>query len=87
MAQAIKIAVIESERGWGSKIDDYMVCLDVDDAKAFAQEFNSYNISETTPDWYMVVESEPTVIELNDKQYEALLHYKRIWLSGLKNIK
>ena len=29
---AVKVAVIESESGWGSRVDDYMVCLSNDDA-------------------------------------------------------
>lgn len=32
MPTAVKIAVMEYERGWGSKIDDWMVCLSVEDA-------------------------------------------------------
>ena len=33
----IKVPVIESERGWGSKVDDFMVCLSVEDANAFIE--------------------------------------------------
>lgn len=50
---AVKVAVWEYERGWGSKVDDYMVCLSVEDANA---------------DWYMVAEGEPTAIDLTPKQ-------------------
>lgn len=55
---AIKVPVVESERGWGRKIDDWMVCLTIEDAQAFKKEFNSENISSTTPDWYMQAEGE-----------------------------
>jgi hypothetical protein len=83
---AIKVAVIESEAGWGRKIDDYMVCLTTEDAKEFTKEFNSKNTENSTPDWYMQVEGEPQPIDLNEKQYEKLLEEKRMWLSALNKI-
>lgn len=84
---AVKIAVIESESGWGRKIDDWMVCLSTEDAKAYQKEFNSKNTSDTVPDWYMQVEGEPTTIELTDNQFSKLNEDKRVWLSVLNNIK
>lgn len=86
METAIKIPVIESEAEWGRKVDDYMVCLTTEDAKAFEKEFNSKNTSETVPDWYMQVEGEPTAITLNEAQMKKLKKEKRIWLSELKEI-
>ena len=86
MKTAVKIPVIESERGWGRKIDDWMVCLSVEDTKQFEQEFNSKNIETTTPDWYMQVEGEPEPIDLNDEQFDFLQKHKRVWLSMLSKI-
>lgn len=86
MKLAIKIAVIESELGWGSKIDDWMVCLSVEDAKAFEVEFNSENKKKRTPNWYMKVEGEPMPIDLTSNQYKVLKVEKRVWLSTLKKI-
>jgi hypothetical protein len=83
---AVKIAVIESELGWGSKIDDWMVCLSITDAKAFTQEFNSKNTDATAPNWYMIAEGDPIPIELNDKQYEKLKAEKRVWLKALNSL-
>lgn len=83
---AVKIAVIESERGWGRKIDDWMVCLSIEDAKEFEKEFNSENKESSTPDWYMQVEGEPKTISLNDKQFLKLKSEKRVWLSTLNNL-
>jgi hypothetical protein len=82
---AVKVPVTESERGWGRKIDDYMVCLSMEDAKAFTKEFNAKNTDETVPDWYMVVENEPIPMDLTDAQFKRLKKEKRIWLSSLKN--
>jgi len=83
---AVRIPVIESEAGWGRKIDDYMVCLSVEDAKAFEKEFNAKNTASSAPDWYMQVEGDPTPIDLTDKQFKALKKDKRMWLSSLKEI-
>jgi hypothetical protein len=82
---AVKITVIESELNWGSKIDDYMVCLSIEDALAFKEEFNSKN-NLPTPDWYMFADGEPAPIELTDKQYSKLKIEKRLWLSYLKQM-
>lgn len=80
---AIKIAVIESEAGWGRKVDDWMVCLTIEDANAFKIGFNSKNTSSVTPDWYMQAEGEPIPIELTDIQFKKLQEEKRMWLSNL----
>ena len=84
---AYTIAVIESEKGWGSKVDDYMVCLSPEDALAFKTEFNAENDKDTVPDWYMYAEANPKPIELVDKQFTELKSKKRMWLSELKAIK
>jgi len=87
MAQlAIKVAVREYERGWGSKIDDHMVCLSFEDAKAFQKEFNSKNCKDIVPDWYMAADSEHFAIELNNLQAQKLQAEKRVWLSELKDL-
>ena len=80
---AIKVPVVESEAGWGRKIDDWMVVLSMEDAKTFEKEFNSKNTSKTTPDWYMQVEGTPMPIDLTTKQMRKLKKEKRIWLSVL----
>ncbi len=83
---AVKIPVIESESGWGRKIDDWMVCLSIDDANLFKEEFNSKNTSTSTPSWYMQVEGEIEPIQISDAQFEKLKSEKRIWLSTLNKI-
>jgi hypothetical protein len=83
---AVKIPVIESESGWGRKVDDYMVCLSMEDAMAFEKEFNARNTATSTPEWYMQVEGNPQPIDLTDKQMKKLKKEKRLWLSTIKNI-
>lgn len=83
---AIKVPVIESEAGWGRKIDDWMIVLSVEDAKAFENEFNSRNTARHTPDWYMKVEGVPQPIDLSAKQMKILKKEKRVWLSELRKV-
>lgn len=81
---AVKIAVWEYERGWGSKVDDYMVCLSVEDANAFKKEFNAKNNEPITPDWYMIAQGDPTAIDLTPKQEKKLKKEKRVWLRSFE---
>lgn len=83
---AVKIAVVESERGWGRKVDDWMVCLSVEDANLYKKEFNAENVEERTPDWYMQVEGEPQPIDLTSRQYELLKKEERVWLSVINSL-
>jgi hypothetical protein len=82
----VRVPVTESERGWGRKIDDYMVCLSMADAYAFTEEFNSKNKPGAAPDWYMQVEHSPEAFEATDEMIEVVTEHKRIWLSTLSTI-
>lgn len=83
MKKAVKVPVLESERGWGSKIDDHMVCLSISDAETFIKEFNADNNLDVVPDWYMVALAEIMPIDLTDEQFKKLEQEKRIWLKQL----
>ncbi len=52
----VQVAIIESERGWGRKIDEIKTFDTREKALAFIKEYNSYNTSPTAPDWYMQAE-------------------------------
>lgn len=86
--KAFKIAVLESERGWGSKIDDWMVCETREDCYRFREEFNSENTSETVPDWYMLCLDRIEPIDLTESQTKAFSDRgrKRMWESELKKL-
>lgn len=86
---AVKVAVIESERGWGSKIDDWMICLTNEDAQNFQKEFNSANNKDVFPDWYMYCDGTVEPIDLTDSQYNEIIKSdnSRMWLSSAKRIK
>ncbi len=50
------VQIIESERGWGQKVDETLVFDKVEDAKEYVRLYNElYNPPcADTPDWYMV---------------------------------
>ena len=87
MATIFKVPVVESEKGWGRNIDDYMLCLSIEDAMAFTKEFNSQNTAKNTPDWYMQVEDLPDTFEVSDYRLSAIKEQPngRMWLSSLKH--
>lgn len=49
-----KVTIIESERGWGQRVDEVKEFKDYETAKKFQLEFNSHNVEDEAPDWYMV---------------------------------
>jgi hypothetical protein len=56
-----KVAIIESERGWGRKVDEVKTFNTYDEAVAFQKEFNrpneeDYAKTKRVPDWYMQAE-------------------------------
>lgn len=48
-----KVPVIESERGWGQKVDYYAYFETIQSANQFIKEYNSQNNLPYVPDWYM----------------------------------
>ena len=52
-----KVQIIESEAGWGSKVDETKFFDSEKSAKDFIQQYNlEYNNQLTTPSWYMVAQ-------------------------------
>lgn len=49
-----KVTIIESERGWGQRVDEVKEFKTYEDAKKFQIEFNAQNDKDYVPDWYMV---------------------------------
>lgn len=48
-----KVVIIESERGWGQRVDEVKEFASKAEADAFVKQFNSVNVESTAPDWYM----------------------------------
>ena len=58
MALKYRVEVVESERGWGCKVDSVEEFDTKEEAEAFIEKFNSYNTQEVVPDWYMYARKE-----------------------------
>lgn len=59
-AKKIQVAIIESERGWGQRVDEIRKFNTRKAAEAFVRKYNAQNDKPTVPDWYMyarIVES------------------------------
>jgi len=61
-----RVDIIESERGWGSKVDESKYFETEDEGKTFVKEYNEkYNPplkrGESVPDWYMYADG-PSLI-------------------------
>lgn len=48
-----KVDIIESERGWGQRLESTEEFDTLEEAKTFQENFNSQNTEKTVPDWYM----------------------------------
>ena len=54
---AYRVDIIESERGWGSKLDETLYFDNEEEARQYVADYNAkYNTSQGVPDWYMVAE-------------------------------
>lgn len=52
-----KVDIIESEAGWGQKVDSTEIFQSFDEAMKYVEEFNSQNNLPHVPDWYMYASS------------------------------
>jgi hypothetical protein len=49
----VKVEIIESERGWGQKVDSTKEFPSRAKAEAFVKKYNAKNDLPEVPDWYM----------------------------------
>jgi hypothetical protein len=52
----VKVLIIESERGWGQRVDEVREFSTREEAEEFVKEYNSHNNLPYVPDWYMRAE-------------------------------
>jgi hypothetical protein len=52
-----RVTVIESEAGWGQKVDEYRRFETKEEAEAWVKNYNAKNNLPQTPDWYMYAQS------------------------------
>lgn len=52
-----KVDIIESERGWGSKVESTLEFHTLEEAQRYVDGYNQkYNNKKFVPDWYMMAE-------------------------------
>lgn len=49
-----RVDIIESERGWGQKVDETKFFDSFDSAAAFVESYNADLPDGPAPDWYMI---------------------------------
>lgn len=55
----VKVYIIESEAGWGQRVDEVKEFPNAKKAEAFCRKYNrKYNPSGPTPSWYMYAKME-----------------------------
>lgn len=58
---AYKVVIIESERGWGQKVDEVKYFDNESDALKFVEQYNADLPPGPAPDWYMIARYEGRV--------------------------
>lgn len=53
LPQRTKVEIIESERGWGQKLDETLYFDKREDAEEYVKIYNAQNTSVVVPEWYM----------------------------------
>jgi hypothetical protein len=51
-----RVDIIESERGWGQKVDETIYFDNEAEARKYCEDFNARNTEVVAPDWYMRAE-------------------------------
>jgi len=56
----MKVLIVESERGWGQRVDEEKEFPTREEAEAFCRDYNGKHNppKEQTPDWYMYARME-----------------------------
>jgi len=84
---AYRVDIIESEAGWGQRIDDSVFFLDKTAAKEWADAYNKqFNPPGPAPDWYMYACDPSNLVEVSEAQHKALKK-KHLWKNELIKVK
>ena len=52
-----KVFIIESEAGWGQRVDEIMEFDTKEEAEKYVKDYNGrYNTADSAPSWYMRAE-------------------------------
>jgi hypothetical protein len=56
MGSVYRVDIIESERGWGRKVDEQKFFDNYEEAESFMEKYNADLPPGPAPDWYMQAE-------------------------------
>jgi hypothetical protein len=62
MKKFYRVTIIESERGWGQRVDEVVEFPTLKAAKAFQFKYNEQNKETRVPDWYMYAQDPIEVV-------------------------
>jgi hypothetical protein len=65
-----RVDIIESERGWGQKIDESLFFDTLTAAQSFVTNYNKDNNLPAVPDWYMYAS---TPVYISDEQEKEMI--------------
>lgn len=85
MAYKRQVFLIESERGWGSKVDEILYFDNDQLAKDYIKEFNSKNTANSAPDWYMRAEL-GSIVDVVEPPKEVIDYDKLFKQAGVHHI-
>ena len=55
----VRVQIVESEAGWGQKVDEVKEFATQEEAEAFVRQYNAtHNPPGPTPEWYMFAKLE-----------------------------
>lgn len=60
-----RVFLMESESGWGQRVDETKYFDELTDAEEYVKDFNSRNTAKVTPSWYMYATA-PEMIQVKD---------------------
>lgn len=63
-----QVNIIESEAGWGQKVDETRYFDTLDEAQQFVRRYNSYNDKPQVPAWYMYADAPVPVPNRNSQR-------------------
>jgi hypothetical protein len=58
-----RVYIMESERGWGQRVEEVRMFDTYEEAAELVTEYNSCNNEDVVPDWYMYATDPQRVIE------------------------
>jgi hypothetical protein len=67
------VNIIESERGWGQRVDEQKIFDTESEALEYAANYNKTNNAKTVPDWYMYAQ----------KPFKADVKSDDVWLQEI----